>query len=447
MKVYQSYRDSKLEWIGEIPKQWESIRLKYIGLLFGGLSGKSGKDFNNDENESNKPFIPFTNICNNTYISKDDLGKVNILDNDKQNKVERYDLFFLMSSEDFEGIGNTSVLRDELGEVYLNTFCRGFRITDREFSSFFVNYLFKGHSYSELLSIEGRGFTRINLRSHKINDFKIFYPPHQEQKQIVTFLDYKTQKIDKLIKLTEQKNERLKEQRIALINQCVTKGLNPNVEMKDSGVEWIGEIPKDWDISKFKYISEIVTGNTPPKANEELHYTDSKKGFLWVKPTSLNKGLNYVNESVEHLTEEGKLATRVIPKDSTMICCIGNTIGKHSISGQELSTNQQINSVIPNQTRLHPYFCLLYANVFTRDLLKWANYVTLPIFTKSDLEDTSFLLPPLEEQTAIVETIRSENRLFDSTIEKESQRIELLKEYRQALISEVVTGKIDVRGL
>jgi type I restriction enzyme S subunit len=324
-----------------------------------------------------------------------------------------------------------------------------FEIIDEDDIPRYWEYLLKTELYVSEYRKKSKGIqaSRMRLYDDYFLPIHTLYPPKDEQHQIVSFLDSKTQKIDKLIEITEQKIELLKEQRTALINQCVTKGLNPNVEMKDSGVEWIGEIPKDWDISKFKYISEIVTGNTPPKANEELHYTDSKKGFLWVKPTSLNKGLNYVNESVEHLTEEGKLATRVIPKDSTMICCIGNTIGKHSISGQELSTNQQINSVIPNQTRLHPYFCLLYANVFTRDLLKWANYVTLPIFTKSDLEDTSFLLPPLEEQTAIVETIRSENRLFDSTIEKESQRIELLKEYRQALISEVVTGKIDVRGL
>ena len=118
---------------------------------------------------------------------------------------------------------------------------------------------------------------------------------------------------------------------------------------KDSGVEWIGEIPSRWDKSKFKYIYGTVKGNTPSKTDEELYYTDSENGFLWVKPTSLNKGLDYVNESEEHLTEEGKNLTRVIPKNSTMICCIGNTIGKHSISGQELSTNDQINSIILKQ--------------------------------------------------------------------------------------------------
>ena len=276
-------------------------------------------------------------------------------------------------------------------------------------------------------------------------NFLFVFPPKETQTLIVSFLDTKTQKIDELIEKTEQKIKLLKEKRTSLINHCVTKGLNPDVGMKDSGVEWIGEIPSHWVVSKFKYLSDIVTGNTPSKTDEELYYTDSEDGFLWVKPTSLDKGLDYVNESEEHLTYEGRNLTRVIPKDSTMICCIGNTIGKHSISGQELSTNQQINSVIPNQEKLHPWFCLFYVNVFTRDLLKWSNFVTLPIYTKTDLEDTFFILPPYEEQTQIVEKLIHENHITESTIEKETQRIELLKEYRQSLISEVITGKIDVR--
>ena len=441
MKVYQSYRDSKLEWIGEIPKQWESIRLKYIGLLFGGLSGKSGKDFNNDENESNKPFIPFTNICNNTYISKDDLGKVNILDNDKQNKVERYDLFFLMSSEDFEGIGNTSVLRDELGEVYLNTFCRGFRITDREFSSFFVNYLFKGHSYSELLSIEGRGFTRINLRSHKINDFKIFYPPHQEQKQIVTFLDSKSQKIDKLIELNEQKIELLKVQRTALINQCVTKGLNPNVEMKDSGVEWIGEIPKHWSVGKLGYYSGVSRGSGYQFLTEvDEEYTDLKEKVVRISDFSeFHPIWCKYNERFKNYK---------IGEDNILVGGTGHYFGR-SIFVDDRHVNlihsyNILRLVIHNQ---FPKYIFYYLN--TSIIREQMDISVLgsgqPFIDIDGLKSLILILPAQVEQVQIVEYLDEQTQKIDSTIGIESQRIERLKEYRQALISEVVTGKIDVR--
>jgi type I restriction enzyme S subunit len=215
-------KDSGVEWIGEIPSGWDSVKLKYIGFLYGGLSGKSGKDFNNDENLNNKPFIPFTNISDNTYISRDNLGMVNISEDEKQNRVEKNDLFFLMSSEDQEGIGKPSVLKEELGEVYLNTFCRGFRITYEKYDSLFVNYLLSGHSYRELLSVEGNGFTRINLRSHKVSDFQIFYPPKETQTQIVEYLDEQTQKIDSTIEKESQRTELLKEYRQSLISEVVT---------------------------------------------------------------------------------------------------------------------------------------------------------------------------------------------------------------------------------
>ena len=215
-------KDSGVEWIGEIPSHWKSIKLKYFGFLFGGLSGKSGKDFNNEENPNNKPFIPFTNICDNTYISKDNMGMVSISEDDKQNRVEKFDLFFLMSSEDQEGIGKPSVLKNDLGEVYLNTFCKGFRITDEKYNSLFVNYLLSGHSYRELLSVEGNGFTRINLRSYKVSNFQIHYPTLEEQTQIVKYLDEQTQKIDTTIEKESQRITLLKEYRQSLISEVVT---------------------------------------------------------------------------------------------------------------------------------------------------------------------------------------------------------------------------------
>jgi type I restriction enzyme S subunit len=267
--------------------------------------------------------------------------------------------------------------------------------------------------------------------------------PPPEQEQIVKYLDEKTSQIDGLISVTEKKIELLKQKRTSLINEVVTKGLNPHVELKNSGVEWIGEIPKHWVVSKFKYVSEIVTGNTPSKTDGGEYYSENDdEGFLWVKPTSLNLG--YVNHSEEKLTELGKEQTRVIPKDSIMICCIGNTIGKYGMSGQELSTNQQINSVIPNQIKVKPWFYFYYIDVFTRDLLNRSNFVTLPILTKSDLENVEMILPPIEEQEKIVEYIDTHITKIDKLVSIEQRRIETLKEYRQSLISEVVTGKFKV---
>jgi type I restriction enzyme, S subunit len=213
-------------------------------------------------------------------------------------------------------------------------------------------------------------------------------------------------------------------------------------QYKDSGVEWIGEIPVGWDVRTVKHTGEVVTGNTPSKLEEELYYTDDPQGFLWVKPTSLT-GSYYVVDSEEKLTELGRGETRTIPGNSIMICCIGNTIGKYGISGKELSTNQQINSIIPSVDHLLPWYCLFSIAVFTRDLLKWTNFVTLPIFTKSDLENVSICVPPLPEQQQIVTYLDQKTSQIDDLIDKKTRKIELLKEYRRSLINQVVTRGLD----
>jgi type I restriction enzyme S subunit len=191
MKKYQSYKSSSVKWIGEIPKSWEETRLKYVGNLYGGLTGKSGEDFKNDENPKNKPFIPYTNIYNNTYISKNHFHFVSIDDDENQNKVQKFDLFFLMSSETFQDLGKSCILIDDVEELYLNSFCKGFRVNRKDVSPLFLNYQLSSQIVKELISIEGNGFTRINLRQDRLLETPCFIPSINEQLQIVEFLDSK----------------------------------------------------------------------------------------------------------------------------------------------------------------------------------------------------------------------------------------------------------------
>ena len=261
MVKYSSYKPSGIEWLETIPENWEVSKLKYLGNLFGGLTGKNGGDFNNDENLKNKPYIPYTNIFNNTYISKDHFHYVSIDEGESQNRVKKYDMFFLMSSETHKDLGKSCILIDDVDELYLNSFCKGYRIKNKNIQPLFLNYQILGHLHREMISVEGKGFTRINLRQDKINDLVVFYPPLQEQEQIVNYLDEKTTIIDKLISTKQKKVELLKEQRTTIINQVITKGLNPNVKLKDSGVEWIGKIPESWSIKKMKYFVKICNGS------------------------------------------------------------------------------------------------------------------------------------------------------------------------------------------
>ncbi len=205
------------------PSSWTKYRLKDLGRLFSGLSGKGGDDFNQDDNPDNKGFIPFTNIANNTYLKRDHLGTVVVAEGERQNKVRKGDIFFLMSSEGYEDIGKTAALAEDIEETYLNSFCKGYRVNPRKCNPFFLNYLMLSDYYRQLLIIEGKGFTRINLKMEKVNDFLVYVPDSLTvQEEIVQFLDSKLDTIAKIIKNIKTQIITLKELRKTLINDVVT---------------------------------------------------------------------------------------------------------------------------------------------------------------------------------------------------------------------------------
>jgi type I restriction enzyme S subunit len=207
----------------DTPKNWLRYRLKDLGTLYSGLSGKSGDDFNQDDNPNNQGFIPFTNIANNTYLKRDHLGTVLVYEGEKQNRVRRGDIFFLMSSEGYEDIGKSAALAEDIEETYLNSFCKGYRVNPRKTNPYFLNYLMLSGYYRQLLIVEGKGFTRINLKMEKVNDFLVYIPDTlSAQEEIVKFLDAKLDTIDQIITNLQTQITTLKELRKTLINDVVT---------------------------------------------------------------------------------------------------------------------------------------------------------------------------------------------------------------------------------
>ena len=202
---------------------WKRYRLKDLGFLYSGLSGKAGDDFNQDDNPHNKGFIPFTNIANNTYLKANHLGTVVVCENEKQNKVRKGDLFFLMSSEGYDDVGKTAALAEDIENTYLNSFCKGYRITKKNCEPYFLNYLLLSDNYRKSLIVEGKGFTRINLKMEKVTDFYVYLPPtKEEQIAIATYLDEKTIRIDAIATNIGKQIETLKELRKTLINDVIT---------------------------------------------------------------------------------------------------------------------------------------------------------------------------------------------------------------------------------
>jgi len=217
-----------IELIPYMPKGWIKARMKDVGSLFSGLSGKSGADFNQDENPDNKGFIPFTNIAANTYILKDDLGTVIVKSNESQNKVRQYDLFFLMSSEGYEDIGKSALLFEDVEEdVYLNSFCKGFRITSKDLSPRYLNYLLLSHDFRERVILEGKGFTRINLKMNKINDLEIYFPSNiDHQTRIADFIDNKLESIDNCVDNLNKQIDEMALLKASIINDVVNGKIN-----------------------------------------------------------------------------------------------------------------------------------------------------------------------------------------------------------------------------
>lgn len=215
-------KHSGVEWIGEIPEDYEVKRLKFLGNIYSGISGKSGEDFSKENNGSMKPFVPFTNICNNLKIDVDQYQYVRISESENQNRVKKCDLLFLMSSETLEDIAKNSIYLGDDQELYLNSFCKGFRLHSDRALPEYVNYLLYSKPYRDYFSLVGRGFTRINLKQEYINDVYTILPPIEEQTAIVSFIEAQYTKVDKAIKLQGHQIEKLKELKSTLIDSAVT---------------------------------------------------------------------------------------------------------------------------------------------------------------------------------------------------------------------------------
>lgn len=427
-----SYKPSGIEWLGEIPQGWEIKKLKYIGEIFGGVTGKTIKDFSKEYKLNFKPYITFTNVCNNAVINPDLMEYVFIDSKEKQNKVLKNDILFLQSSETFEDVGKSAIyLNDD--EVYLNTFCKGFRI-EREAYPMYLNYLLSSLSYKRYFMSVCSGFTRINLRQEHFLDIPLILPPLQEQKEIAEFLDSKCEKIQNYIDKKQKLITLLQEKKQALINESVTKGLNPNIESKNSGIEYLGLIPHHWEVKKLKHICKIN-----PQTNETL-----PNNFVYIDLESVAKG-QLLKEQTINKEQAPSRAQRILQKQDILFQLVRpyqrnnyifNKNGDYvaSTGYAQIRTKECVNFV---------YYALLENSFVERVILKstGSNY---PAITSNDFADLKIPLPPLQEQKQIANFLDEKCEKINSVIEKTKKQIELIKEYKNTLINEAVCGRINL---
>jgi type I restriction enzyme, S subunit len=453
MKSYSSYKDSGLGWIGEVPSHWTIPLLRH--LKSSGLceyqDGNHGSVHpkNDDFVDNGIPFLRPTDVFQN-YIDKKKLKYIPI-EYVKKLRIgfcKTGDLIFVNRGN----IGVTSILEgfDDDEFIIINPQLTYLRFKESNYLTKYFHFLSQSNIFKSNRDLKlGNGSVLNFLGLGDLGDYVILHPPHIEQQQIVSFLDTKTQKIDELIKKTKQKIILLKEKRTSLINHCVTKGLNSDVEMKDSGVEWIGEIPSNYQMVSIKF---LVTTPVTDGPHETPVFIDKGIPFLSVNGVvgnkiNFNKVRGYISEEL-HVEYSKKCKPQ---RDDVLLVKSGSTTGKSTIVETDLDFNiwSPLCIIRSHTKKIIPRFTFhTFQSYYFRLLIEdnWS-YGTQPNIGMNVIENLSIVVPPISEQTKIVEYLDEQTQKIDFTIEKETQRTKLLKEYRQSLISEVVTGKVDVRGL
>jgi type I restriction enzyme S subunit len=453
-KQYEKYKLIDIPMISKVPLHWKGLKLKFIGTLYSGLTGKSGDDFYNEENPLSKRYINFKNIANNFKINPNLYDLVVINENEEQNKVQKGDLFFLMSSENYEDIGRTSVLIDDLEDTYLNSFCRGFRIKSVNFNPVFLNYLLLSWSYRQILSNEAKGFTRINIQVGKINNLLIYAPnDYKEQFKIAQYLDYQTTMIDELIKKKQRLIELLKEKRQSIINEAVTKGLNPNIKMKDSGIEWLSEIPEHWKLLNFETAAlknrYSITGGPFGSDLKNQEYTEQGVRIIQLQ----NIGVGFFKDDYKIYTTEEKadqlFSCNIYPGD-IIIAKMADPVARACIIPNEDKRYIMASDGIRLEVDTKKYNVKFMEYAINSKYFNFQAELNSTGTTRlriglTTLKKLKLITPSLVEQNTIVQYLENFNDNFLETLGKLEKQIENLKEYRQSIISEAVTGKIDVR--
>jgi type I restriction enzyme, S subunit len=283
------------------------------------------------------------------------------------------------------------------------------------------------------------------LTLNVIVDLEGICPPLTEQRAIAAFLNHETARINALVAKKECLIKLLQEKRAALISHAVTKGIDPDVKMKDSGVEWLGEIPQHWEVRRLRFVGAFYSGGTPSKENLDFWSGD----IPWVSPKDMKYEI--IRDTEDHITTKAieDSSTRLVQAWAVLIV-VRSGILRHTIpvgiNAIPVAINQDMKAVVLKPFLRAEYFASVIRGHQSILLIEWRKEGTTVESIEFDLlVNTSCPIPPIAEQEAIISYIERETARIDALISKIGEAIEKLKEYSSALISAAVTGKIDVR--
>ena len=422
LKPYPAYKDSGVEWLGEAPAHWEVKQLKYSALL---CVDKL------DVKPVDQTYIGLENIESWT-------GRLLLQDQPESvdSSVGRFkagDVLFgklrpylaKVVRPDFNGVstGELVVLRP-VGS-----------------SQGYLFYCLLNEPYIRWVDTLAYGTKMPRVSPGQVGNSMAPFPPLPEQHAIAAFLDRETARIDALVAKKERLIELLQEKRTALITQAVAKGLDPDVPMKDSGVEWLGEVPGHWEVMKATRLFEIGSGTTPPTDYAKYYGGD----IAWITTSELRESV--VMSTKKTVTREALKAfstLNVYPEGSVAVAMYGATIGRIGVLGTEAAVNQAC-CVFSRPNGIDVWFWFYWLQHRRSYLISLGYGGGQPNLSQDLLKAIRVPIPPLPEQRTIAAFLDRETAKIDALVAKIRKVIDLLKEQRTALISAAVTGKIDVR--
>jgi type I restriction enzyme S subunit len=424
---YEEYKDSGVEWIGEVPSHWGIHRFKN-----------------------------FTSLQTEASNNENKIGLENI-----EGKTGRY----IESTSEFEGdgvgfnIGDIvyGKLRPYLQKVWLATFA-GNAVGDffvfKAMQNCYNKYLFYvmvSDGFTAICNGATIGAKMPRVSSGFIRGLHFFLPPLSEQHAIADYLDVKCGEINRAIDVQKKKIDLLNELKQTVITNTVTKGLNPNAPMKDSGVEWIGEVPEHWEVMKLNFacnkITDFVASGSFADLRSNVTYLDEPDYAMLIRTADLsgkdkNVAKVYITKHSYHFLSNSNLfgGEVILPN-------IGASIGDVYIMPNNMHDKTSLgpNSImLISKTDNKFLFYLLCSKRWKEALILLGQAAAQSKFNKTDLRALKAIIPPIQEQQAIVAHIEKEVEKIDAQIFKANRKIELLDELKQSIITEAVTGKIKV---
>lgn len=428
---YSEYKDSGVEWLGEVPAHWKVQKFRHAFT-------------ESPEKIEDEVFGPMLSVSGYRGI------EIKEYDDDNRRRLD-------------EELVGYRIVRP--GQLVVNTMWlnyAGLGVSEHEghvspaYRSYFIAPSFNKRFVHHMMRSEifVRGYTKfltgirpnsLQMGRDDLMAFQLLRPPAEEQSAIAAFLDRETAKIDALVAEQEKLISLLKEKRQAVISHAVTKGLDPSVPTKDSGIEWLGEVPAHWEVLTVRRVAvSVETGGTPSVVQPSEEVED---GFVWFTPGDFNQSLRLTDSARKIPIETIEMAgAKQFPAESILIVSIGATLGKVGFAAFPSSANQQINAVVPND-RVDGYF-LAYSLSAKEEAMRFlSNASTIGIMNQEKTKEIWLAIPPTDEQVAITTFLDRETAKLDTLTTEAEKGIALLKERRSALISAAVTGKIDVRGL